>query len=276
MFIFFLQRRRRVGFVSAAAGCCFPRRDARNGGSSMTLCTKGMGLSSDSHRRRMPWTAEKECVPGVVHGSKGKMVLDGARRVDVECVDRASQVYPLEALRAAVASYEYNTYKGKNIFKAVSQVESNVLSQWFSARSGRRGRTTRTPLAPSFISVAARPQCSPRQYALRIFRGGTRCSACRHCSPSPSVGADVPVDATSCGFRTHPLIDAAGTPAHCWCFWHDRCTAPAAGAVGLGTRTQQNKFSQLVLEALSASRLTQRPTHTTGEHRNRRDRRGIK
>ncbi|PWU93806.1 hypothetical protein C4B63_29g72 [Trypanosoma cruzi] len=82
----------------------------------MTLGTKGMGLSPDPHRRRMPWTAEKECVPGVVHGSKGKMVLDGARRVDVECVDRASQVYPLEALRAAVASYEYNTYRGKNIF----------------------------------------------------------------------------------------------------------------------------------------------------------------
>ncbi|RNC57026.1 hypothetical protein TcCL_ESM05373 [Trypanosoma cruzi] len=36
----------------------------------------------------MPWTAEKECVPGVVHGSKEKMVLDVAQRVDVECVDR--------------------------------------------------------------------------------------------------------------------------------------------------------------------------------------------
>ncbi|RNC42863.1 trans-sialidase [Trypanosoma cruzi] len=35
---------------------------------------------------------------------------------------------------------------------------------------------------------------------------------------------------------------------------------PAAGAVGLGTRTQQTKFSQMVLEALSASRRLQRPT----------------
>ncbi|KAF8304238.1 hypothetical protein TcYC6_0039560 [Trypanosoma cruzi] len=35
---------------------------------------------------------------------------------------------------------------------------------------------------------------------------------------------------------------------------------PAAGAVGLGTRTQQTKFSQMVLAALSASRLPQRPT----------------
>ncbi|RNC53760.1 trans-sialidase [Trypanosoma cruzi] len=74
---------------------------------------------------------------------------------------------------------------------------------------------------------------------------------------------------------THPLVDAADTPAHCWCFWHDRCTAPAAGAVGLGTRTRRTKFSQMVLAALSASRLPQRPTHTTSEHRNRRDREGI-
>ncbi|RNC43890.1 hypothetical protein TcCL_NonESM06458 [Trypanosoma cruzi] len=89
-------------FVSAAAGCCCPCQDALNGGSPMTLCTKGMERSPDPHRRRMPWTAAKECVPGVVHSSKEKMVLDGARRVDVDCVDRASQVYPLEALRATV------------------------------------------------------------------------------------------------------------------------------------------------------------------------------
>ncbi|ESS64442.1 hypothetical protein TCDM_07501 [Trypanosoma cruzi Dm28c] len=52
--------------------------------------------------------------------------------------------------------------------------------------------------------------------------------------PSPSVGADVPVDATSCGFRTHPLIDAADTAAHCWCFLHDRCTAPSSWWNGTG------------------------------------------
>ncbi|KAF8288444.1 hypothetical protein TcYC6_0034250 [Trypanosoma cruzi] len=68
----------------------------------MTLGTKGMERFPDPHRRRMPWTAEKECVLGAVHSPKEKMVLDGARRVDVECVDRASQVYPLEALRATV------------------------------------------------------------------------------------------------------------------------------------------------------------------------------
>ncbi|EAN88762.1 hypothetical protein, conserved [Trypanosoma cruzi] len=264
VYYFFCRGGNGWAFVSAAAGCFFLRGDARNGGSSMTLCTEGMELSPDSHRRRMPWTAEKECVPGVVHGSKGKMVLDGAQRVDVECVDRASQVYPLEALRAAVATCEYNTFGGKNIFNWSLRRNQMCSGNEFTARSGRRGRTTRTPLAPSFISVVARPQRSPRQYDLRIFRGGTRCSVCRHCSPSPSVGAGVPVDASSCGFRTHPLIDAADTPAHCWCFWHDRCTAPAAGAVGMGTRTQQTRFNQMVLAALSASRRLQRAQKSTG------------
>ncbi|PBJ68767.1 hypothetical protein BCY84_20905 [Trypanosoma cruzi cruzi] len=143
-----------LAFVSAAAGCCCLRRDALNGGSSMTLCTKGMGRSSDPHRRRMPWMAAKECVPGVVHSSKETMVLDGARRVDVDCVDRASQVYPLEALRAAVASYEYNTFRGKNIFNWSLRQNPMCSGNGFTTRSGRRGRTTRTPPAPPFISFA--------------------------------------------------------------------------------------------------------------------------
>ncbi|PWU94216.1 hypothetical protein C4B63_27g299 [Trypanosoma cruzi] len=120
----------------------------------MTLCTKGMGLSSDPHRRRMPWMAAKECVPGVVHSSKETMVLDGARRVDVDCVDCASQVYPLEALRATVATCEYNTSCGKNIFNCSLRWNPMYSGNGFTTRSGRRGRTTRTPPAPPFISFA--------------------------------------------------------------------------------------------------------------------------
>ncbi|EAN83908.1 hypothetical protein TcCL_ESM11194 [Trypanosoma cruzi] len=46
---------------------------------------------------------------------------------------------------------------------------------------------------------------------------------------------------------------------------------PAAGAVGLGTRTQLNKFSQMVLAALSASRrFHRRAQKTTGQGRHRR------
>ncbi|PWV06147.1 hypothetical protein C3747_119g76 [Trypanosoma cruzi] len=89
--------------------------------------------------------------------------------------------------------------------------------------------------------------------------------------PPPSVGAHSPVDARSYRLRTHPFNDVADTPAHCWCFWHDCRTAPTAGAVGLGTSTRRTKFSQMLLAALSASRLPQphhQRTHTwTGQRR---------
>ncbi|PWV21217.1 hypothetical protein C3747_3g778 [Trypanosoma cruzi] len=210
----------------------------------MTLCTKGMERSLDSHRRRMSWTAEKECVPGVVHSSKEKMVLDGARRVDVDCVDRASQVYPLEALRAAVNKCEYNTFRGKNIFNWLLRRNPMYTGNGFTARSGRRGRTTRTPPAPPFISVAVRPQRSPRQHTPCGF-SGVACTVLFgvFVSPSPSVGADSLVGARSYRLRAHPLIDAADTPAHCWCFWHDCRTAPSSWCSGTGGREHGRPIS---------------------------------
>ncbi|PWU90116.1 hypothetical protein C4B63_53g211 [Trypanosoma cruzi] len=231
----------------------------------MILCTKGMVLSPDPHRRRMPWMAAKECVPGVVHSSKEKMVLDGAQRVDVDCVDCASQVYPLEALRAAVASYEYNTSTGRTFLKRSLRWNPMYSGNGFTARSCRRGRTTSMSPAPSFISFATRPQRSPRQYTLRIFRGGMRCSVCRHCSPFPSFDADVPVDATSCGFRTHPLIDAADTPAHCWCFLHDCRTAPSSWWNGTG---DENMADQV--QSVGAGSPVSVPLTTTAHPHHRR------
>ncbi|RNC39272.1 hypothetical protein TcCL_NonESM11401 [Trypanosoma cruzi] len=82
------------------------------------------------------------------------MVLDDARRVDVDCVDRASQVYPLEALWAAVATCDYNTFRGKKIFNWLLRRNQMYSGNGFTARSGRRRRTTRMPLAPPFIPVA--------------------------------------------------------------------------------------------------------------------------
>ncbi|KAF5220093.1 hypothetical protein ECC02_006887 [Trypanosoma cruzi] len=151
---FFLHRNQQVGIRECCGELLLPSPGRAQRRQLHDFGLKGMGLSPDPHRRRMPWTAEKECVPGVVHGSKEKMVLDVARRVGVECVDRASQVYPLEALRAAVATCEYNTFRGKNIFDWSIRWNPMYSGNGFTARSGRRGRTTRTPLAPSFISVA--------------------------------------------------------------------------------------------------------------------------
>ncbi|PWV06184.1 hypothetical protein C3747_118g148 [Trypanosoma cruzi] len=60
--------------------------------------------------------------------------------------------------------------------------------------------------------------------------------------PSPSVGADVSVDASSYRLRTHSLIDAADTPAHCCCFLHDCCTAPSSWCSGTGDENAADQF----------------------------------
>ncbi|RNC44280.1 hypothetical protein TcCL_NonESM05959, partial [Trypanosoma cruzi] len=176
-----------------------------------------MGLSPDPHRRRMPWTAAKECVPGVVRSSKEKMVLDGARRVDVDCVDRASQVYPLETLRAAVATCEYNTFGGKNIFnwslRWNPMCSGNALRQGVAGGDARRGRHSHRHLFPSprdHNAARANTPCGFSEAACAVLFVAT-------VPPSPSVGADVPVDASSYRLRTHPLIDAAGTAPSSWC-----------------------------------------------------------
>ncbi|PWV03357.1 hypothetical protein C4B63_1g553 [Trypanosoma cruzi] len=191
-----------LAFVSAAAGCCCLRRDALNGGSSMNLCTKGMGRSLDPHRRRMPWTAEKECVPGVVHSSKETMVLDGAQRVDVDCVDRASQVYPLEALRAAVAACEYNTSTGRTFLKRSLRRNPMYSGNGFTARSGLRGRTTRTPPAPPFISFAT-AVAQPAPIRLADFPGWHALVRLSPLFPIPELRCILPVGACSYRFRTH-------------------------------------------------------------------------
>ncbi|RNC51831.1 hypothetical protein TcCL_ESM11013 [Trypanosoma cruzi] len=75
---------------------------------------------------------------------------------------------------------------------------------------------------------------------------------------------------------THSLIDdAADTPAHCWCFWHDRCTAPSSWCSGTG---DENTAEQVQSDG-AGSPVSVSPTpaahHTTSEQRNRRDREGI-
>ncbi|RNF05067.1 hypothetical protein TcG_11024 [Trypanosoma cruzi] len=157
-----------------------------------------MGLSSDPHRRRMPWTAEKECVPGVFHSSKEKMVLDGARRVDVNYVDRASQVYPLGALRAAVATYEYNTSTGRTFLKRSLRRNPMCSGNGFTARIGRRGCTTRTPLAPPFISFAT-AATQPAPIRLADFPRWHALFCLPSFFPIPELRCILPVD---CG-HTH-------------------------------------------------------------------------
>ncbi|PWV19962.1 hypothetical protein C3747_8g398 [Trypanosoma cruzi] len=163
-----------------------------------------MERSLDSHRRRMPWTAEKECVPGGFHGSKEKMVLDGAQRVDVECVGRASQTYSLEALRATVASYEYNTFRGKNILIGFSGgiqcTQAMGLLQGVAGGDIRRGRHQHRHSFPSprdHNAARANTSCGFSGLACTVPLGAT-------VPPSPSVGAD--------SLSMHVPIDCGHTP----------------------------------------------------------------
>ncbi|PWV06447.1 hypothetical protein C3747_115g87 [Trypanosoma cruzi] len=209
------------------------RRDALNGGSSMTLGSKGMKLSPDPHRRRMPWTAAKEYVPGVVLNAKEKMVLDGVQLVDVECVDRASQVDPLEALRATVATYEYNTSTGKNIFQLASQVEFDGRGQRFYRKEWQEGTYDK------YVTLSAidfnRDGNKGTAYGYVTFHGETTTRPVQidfadvpgwHMEfrveravpfnaivpPPPSIGTDVPVDPRSYRLRAYPFYDAPNPP----------------------------------------------------------------
>ncbi|EKF28683.1 hypothetical protein MOQ_007562 [Trypanosoma cruzi marinkellei] len=200
----------------------------------MTLGSKGMKLSPDPHRRRMPWTAAKECVPGVVLDAKEKMVLDGVQLVDVECVDRASQVDPLEALRATVAVYEYNTSTGKNIFQLASQVEFDGCGQRFYRKEWQEetydeyitlsaidfNRDGDKGAAHGYVTFHGETTTRPVQIDFADvpvwhveFRVARAVSFNAIVPPPPSIGTDVPVDARSYRLRAYPWIDATDIPS---------------------------------------------------------------
>nr|CCC92290.1 conserved hypothetical protein [Trypanosoma congolense IL3000] len=209
------------------------RRDALNGGSSMTLGCKGMRLSPDPHRRRMPWMAAKEYVPGVVLNARDKMVLDGVQLLEVESIERAAQLDPLEVLRAAVATHEYNVSTGKNIFQLASQVDFNGRGQRFYRkewqegtydkyvtlssidfdRDGNKGtaygyitfhgETTTRPVQIDFAEVPGWYMDFVQERAVP-FTGIV--------TPPPSIGTDIPVDPRQYRLKAYPYYDAPNPP----------------------------------------------------------------
>ncbi|KAF8301406.1 hypothetical protein TcBrA4_0051510 [Trypanosoma cruzi] len=234
-----------------------------------------MGRSSDPHRRRMPWMAEKECVPGVVHSSKEKMVLDGAQRVGCGLCRPCIAGDPLEHCGRPVASYEYNTFRGKNIFNWSLRRNPMYSGQWVYHEEWPEG-THDEDATSTAIHFLCHGSNAARAHTPCGFSGVACAGPFAVIVPHSRASVqDSLVDARFCRLRGTPMMMRPTPQPIAGASWHDRCTAPAAGAVGLGTRTQQTKFSQLVLAALSASRRLQLPTHTTGEHRNRRDREGI-
>ncbi|KAK7194325.1 hypothetical protein NESM_000347600 [Novymonas esmeraldas] len=222
-------------------------RDALNGGSSMTLGSKGMRASPEAHRRRMPWTAAKEYVPGVVLHNKDKLVLDGTQLVERDHLDRAAQVDPLEALKAAVATRAYNTSTGANIFQIASQTRFHGRGQRFYRDEWRQG-TYEKYITLSAIDFA-RDGATGTAYGYITFHGEstTRPVEIDHAdtpgwsmeyhdaastpfdaavSPPPSIGTDVPVDPATYRLKAYPFFDAPNPPAFVERLLKDRGVLP--------------------------------------------------
>lgn len=213
--------------------CLLGGRDSLNAGSSMTLGSKGMRPSPDPHRRRMPWTASKEYIPGVVLQARDKVILDGTKLVEMDHIDRSSQVDPLEVLKAAVASYQYSISTGKNIFQLASQDAYHGRGQRFYRKEWREG-TYDKYITLSSIEFA-REGSTGTAYGYITFHGETtlRPVEIRYAdapgwymdydkaaatpfdtvvSPPPSIGTDVPVDPKKYKLKAYPYYDAPNPP----------------------------------------------------------------
>ncbi|CCW65013.1 unnamed protein product, partial [Phytomonas sp. EM1] len=209
------------------------RRDALNAGSSMTLGSKGSKPSPEPHRRRMPWTAAREYVPAVVLNAKDKTILDGTQLVELDHIDRSSQVDPLEVLKAAVATYHYNTSTGKNIFQIASQVAYHGRGQRFFRKEWKEG-TYDKHITLSAIDFD-RDGNNGTVYGYVTFHGEstTRPVKIEHAeipgwimeyhtdaevpfdvpvAPPPSIGTDVPVDPKQYRLKAYPYYDAPNPP----------------------------------------------------------------
>jgi hypothetical protein len=208
-------------------------RDALNAGSSMTLGSKGMRPSPDAHRARMPWTAAKEYVPGVVLNNKDKLVLDGSKLVELDHIERASQVDPLEVLKATVATHAYNISTGSNIFQIASQTRYNARGQKFFREEWRQGTYDK------YVTLAAidfqREGNKGTAYGYITFHGESTTRPVEidfadtpgwHMEyeeaaavpfdavvpPPPSIGTEVPVDPSSYRLKAYPFYDAPNPP----------------------------------------------------------------
>lgn len=208
--------------------------DPLNRGSSMTLGSKGSKSSPDAHRRRMPWTASREQVPGVVLSAKDKMVLDGTQLVELDNIDRASQVDPLEALKAAVATYHFNRSTGTNIFQIASQVKYNGRGQRFYRREWQEGtydkyitlsaidfgRDGNTGTAYGYVTFHGESTTRPVSidhaetagWVMAAYDETTAVPFEMPVAPPPSIGTDIPVDPRTYRLKAYPYYDAPNPP----------------------------------------------------------------
>lgn len=204
-------------------------RDSLNSGSSMTLGSKGSKGSPNAQRRRMPWTASREYVPAVVLNNKDKVILDGTQLLELDGVERGAQQDPLEVLKAAVATYHYNTSTGHNIFQLAAQMPFHGRGQRFYRKEWQEGTYEKTVTlsavdfdrdgakgtAYGYVSFHGESTTRPVQIDFAEVPGWqARLDAAAAVPfnavvpPPPSIGTDTPVDPAAYRLRAYPGYDA--------------------------------------------------------------------
>ncbi|CCW70732.1 unnamed protein product [Phytomonas sp. Hart1] len=223
------------------------RGDPLNAGSSMTLGSKGAKHSPGPQRARMPWTAAKEYVPGVVLHAKDRALLDGAQLVGLEALERAAQVDPLAALHAAVASYRYHTSTGQTLFQLAAGLPSQGRGQRFFRPEWKEGTADKHVVLAGIAFDRAGHGGRADGYVCFHGESTTRPGPIPHADvpgwavdfdaaaeappeaplpPPPSVGVEVPVDPRRYRLRAYPFYDAPNPPGFVERLLKDRGVVP--------------------------------------------------
>ncbi|EPY39192.1 hypothetical protein AGDE_04736 [Angomonas deanei] len=208
-------------------------RDSLNAGSSMTYGSKGAKKHPGPQRRRMPWTASKEYVPGMILRNREKMILDGKSLVEADHIERGAQVDPLEVLQAAVARYEYNTSTGMNLFQLTSEVPHGgrgmrvYRKEWQEGTYDKYVTLTSVELdrdgvmkgvAHGYVTFHGESTLRPIEIdhadvpGWHLMEGGEPIPPSEMVPPPVSVGTEVPVDPSRYRLRAYPYYDAPNPP----------------------------------------------------------------
>jgi hypothetical protein len=213
----------------------------------MTLGSKGSKKATAAHRTRMPWMVAREGVAGMVLNAKDKAILDGCKLIETEDIDRMSQVDPLDALKTAVKTYEYNTSTGKNIFQLASQLPHHGRGQKFYRKEWTEGtyekhvtlssiefsRDGREGTAFGYMTFHGESTLRPIAVAHSAVAGwhveyDAKCAVPYDSvvAPPPSIGTDVPVNPATYRLRAYPYYDAPNPEAFVEKLLKDRGVLP--------------------------------------------------
>ena len=209
-------------------------RVSLNGGSSMTLSSKGSKLRAGPNRARMPWTAAREFVPRMVLSQRDNAILEGRHVIEDENIDRMSQVDPLEVLKTAVASYRYHRSQGTNLFQLAAEAPNHGRGRVFYRKEWKEGTYDKhvtlvsvafdrdgfggtahgyvtfhgeTTLRPIEIDYADTPG-----WVMAPAVDGQPAPAGAILPPPPSIGTEVPVDHRRYALKAYPYYDAPNPP----------------------------------------------------------------